>query len=211
MKKNLQLIKNFHQEKTTLISLHDDILDILFENRKFMKNIFQTINGLHEIHHFGLTIIDPLNKLITFSTTPSIEYNLINQNLWSYDPAFLKNPLKPNSIIWWDELLSSDKADQIKLIKLLNNGYTLGISIGQQLNDFTIIYSFATKSPDKNLKEYYIENLSGLIEVGNYCYKSVREIYLQYCEHQVPPKIQSLISKIYHTKSKQHLKLIVSN
>ncbi len=71
-------------------------------------------------------------------------------------------------------------------------------------------YSFATKSIDKNQREYYRSNISRLVDIGDYCYKLIRDIYLQYCDFYIPPKIQSLISKIHQTKSKQHLKLIVN-
>lgn len=211
MEKNLQLVKNLQKTKLVLGDLHPDVLDILFENRKFMKNVFENIKGIHEVDHFGLTIIDPLNKLITFSTTPNIEYNLINQNLWQFDPVFSKNTVDPSSIIWWDELPISIENDKVKTIKLSNNKYALGVSLNRQVNDFSVIYSFATKSTDEGLKNYYVDNLSGLIDIGDYCYKLIHEVYLQYCDRYMPPKVQSLTSKIYHEKSTPYLKLIVTN
>jgi hypothetical protein len=209
MEKNLQLLKSSTMEKKNKSTLHQNILDILFENRSFLRNVLKTINGLHEIHHFSATIIDPTNKTIIFSTTPSIEYNLISQNLWDLDQAFYHESLTENYIRWWDNITSVEY-EKIKSIKLTNNCYSFGMTINRHVTDFTIMYSFATKSLEKNLREYYSLNLNNLIDIGDYCYKSIRTIYLQYCDFYMPPKIQSLISKIYQTTSNQHLKLMIN-
>ena len=48
---------------------------------------------------------------------PHIEYNLIQQGLWKYDPCFQKNWAK-NTLMWWDDI-SEDNLflEQIKEIK----------------------------------------------------------------------------------------------
>ncbi len=104
-----------------------------------MRNILKTINGLYEIHHFSTTITDPSNKTIIFSTTPSIEYNLISQDLWDIDQAPHNKSSEKNMITWWDDPTVIEH-EKIKSIKLTNNCYSLGMTINRHVNDFTIFF-----------------------------------------------------------------------
>ena len=54
------------------ISLHPDAIEILFENRRLIKNVFLNLQGLYGITHMGIACIDPSHELIVFSTTPNI-------------------------------------------------------------------------------------------------------------------------------------------
>ena len=210
MSKHLHLIKNLSYKNKCSTHLHPNILDILFENRNFVRNVYKKINGLYEIHHYGLTVIDPSHKIVSFSTTPNIEYNLINKNLWNFDPIFSCERSMSRMLIWWDEV-NSIKFEEIKEIKLTKNGYSLGFTVNQHNNDFILLYSFATKCTDCNLREFYLANKDSLIDLGDYCYKLMRDIYLQYCDIYVPPKISSFISNLNQKKSKDYLKLIMVN
>lgn len=204
MKTHLQLIS----DKTSLnINLHPAIVDILFENRKHMQEVFQSIQGFHEIDHFSLTIIDPLMTLTTFSTTPTIEYNLLSQNLWHEDPAFYFFPEDNQDLKWWNDI-DTPLATKIKDIKLTKNKYSSGFSYSRKIGNFYILYSFATKYKHQNYKEYYLSHLNSLISLGDFCYRSIREIYLPYCDIYMPPKQDSLFKKIYQTKSQKYLTLI---
>lgn len=82
--------------------LHPSIVNILFEHRRYIRNIFLQIKGLYEISHFGINIINPTNELIAFSSTPHIEYNLIQQKLWQHDCCFYSRTLNVNTLFWWD-------------------------------------------------------------------------------------------------------------
>ena len=203
MEKNLQLHNNLQLEKNRPVHLHHHILDILFENRSFLRKILQTINGLHEINHFSITLIDPTKKAIIFSTTPSMEYNLITEEMWAIDHGAIHASLENDSIAWW----ASDH-QKINSIKLTHNGYSLGMTMSRYAERFTILYSFATKNRGNDLQTYYRSNIHRLIDIGDYCYKLIRDLYLNYCDVYMPPKIQSFISKIYPS---QHLKLIINN
>ena len=98
--------------------LHSEIVTILFENRRYIKTIFLDIHGLYEIAHVGLTIIDPSADLVVFSSTPNIEYNLIQQNLWRNDPCFSPSIQNNHELSWWnDHKITSD----LEKIKLKNN------------------------------------------------------------------------------------------
>ena len=115
-------------------TLHPKILDILFEYRRDIKNIFLNINGHYDIAHIGITIIDPANEMIAFSSTPNIEYNLIHQHLWKRDHCFSPRPHHNNRISWWDTQI-----EEVDEIKLKNNKFTVGMTITRQVNGFCLL------------------------------------------------------------------------
>jgi len=172
------------------IQLHPEIIEILFENRRYIKNIFSDLNGLYDIAHIGLTCIDPSNECIVFSTTPNVEYNLISQNLWEYDHCFYPDPVEKNTLLWWD-----DGLEKIAKIKLENNQFTLGMSIVRPVDDFCFIYSFATKETYQDFRRYYSDHLFHLIDIGDYFYKSIRSLYATYNTNYPLPTLSQFNSK----------------
>lgn len=197
----LKLVESHHEEQH-LNKLHPEITNILFENHRFIKNVFNNINGLYELSYMGITFIDPSNQLITFSTTPSLEFNLINQNLWLNDPCFAPHHHK-NTILWW----SCDNK-KIEKIKFLNNNFVIGFSISRVLEGFCLIYSFASRASDVNLKNYYQNHKYKIIDIGDYFYKSVKNIYAMYNNIHIPPQLSSLNSKSSGLDMKPKLRLI---
>jgi hypothetical protein len=208
----LKLVDSFSSNKTQ-IKLHPEILTILLENRRSIKNVFFDINGLYDISHMGISIIDPAHELIAFSSTPNIEYNLIHQNLWKHDHCFSPCLNNLNRISWWDiyEKISDCDREEIEIIKLRNNKFSLGITISRQVNDFCFLYSYATRSKRNDLQEYYESNTFGLIDIGDYFYKSILDIYSSYSIKYKPPELGHLISKVSNVGSQPYLRLVVSN
>ena len=188
--------------------LHSEIVTILFENRRYIKTIFLDIHGLYEIAHVGLTIIDPSADLVVFSSTPNIEYNLIQQNLWRNDPCFSPSIQNNHELSWWnDHKITSD----LEKIKLKNNQLTEGLTISRQINDFYLLYSFATRSKRVDLRAYYASNLFGLLDLGDYFYKSIRSIYSSYCKTIALPELGDLTSRVSTINNSAKLRLIANN
>src|SRR5580692_6569691 len=100
MIEKLRLVNN-SQEKESSITLHSEVTDILFKHRRHVKNIFLQIKGHYEIAYCGINIINPSNELVSFSSMPHIEYNLIKERLWKYDPWFFSKTLHKNTLFWW--------------------------------------------------------------------------------------------------------------
>lgn len=186
-------------------TLHSNILDILFEHRRYIKNVFLNINGLYDIAHVGLTIINPVNEITVFSSTPNIEYNLISQCLWKQDFCFTPQPHNNNRLVPWETL-----NEEVEKIKFRNNKFTFGMTITRQVNDFCLLYSFATRSKKNGLREYYEENIFGLIDIGDYFYKSIVDVYSSHGVKYTPPKLSNLMSKSSVTSRRPYLTLVVN-
>lgn len=189
--------------KENQIKLHPEVIEILFENRRLIKNVFSNLKGLHGITHMGMACIDPSHELIAFSTTPNIEHNLFNQHLWLEDHCFNLDTENKNSLAWWDY-----QDEKIEKYKLLNNRFTMGMTIYRPIGEFGFMYSFATNECVKGLRQYYIDNLFGLIDMGDYFYKSLRELYSRYSLKYVPPELNEFNSKAAGLNIRPFLRLV---
>ncbi|ASQ46854.1 hypothetical protein clem_11585 [Legionella clemsonensis] len=172
------------------IKLHPKVIEILFENRRYIKNVFSNLKGLHGITHMGMACIDPSHELVAFSTTPNIEYNLFHQNLWLDDHCFNSKLEDKNSLLWWDY-----QNEKIEKVKLKNNHFTVGMTIYRPIGNFGFMYSFATDEKVEGLRKFYRDNLFGLIDMGDYFYKSLRELYSSYSPKHLPPNLNEFNSK----------------
>jgi hypothetical protein len=87
-----QVIKSSHETlshtNSNDVILHEDILDILFKHKGEVHRKFTDLRGIFLIDHIAIKIIDPGNRIVVFSITPSVEYNLIVQGLWKHDLSF---------------------------------------------------------------------------------------------------------------------------
>ena len=75
-------------EKNIEVSPHPDFFEALFAYKNTVSNIFKDVLGLYNINHIAITYIDKLNKLLTLSSTPSLEFNLFKSNLWRFDKTY---------------------------------------------------------------------------------------------------------------------------
>lgn len=185
------------------IKLHPEVIEILFENRRYIKNLFSNLKGLHGITHMGMACINPSQELVAFSTTPNIEYNLFHQNLWLEDPCFNSDGADKNTLIWWDY-----QNEKIEKIKMKNNNFTVGMTIYRPIGNFGLMYSFATDEKTRGLREFYSDNLFGLIDIGDYFYKSLRELYNSYSLKHLPPNLNEFSSKATGLSIRPILRLV---
>ncbi len=211
MIEKLRLIHS-NQKKKSSVHLYPDIIDILFEHRRFVKNVFLQIKGHYQIDYFGINIINPSNEVVSFSSMPHIEYNLIRQGLWKYDTCFCSKEMSKNTLVWWDDTKDDNLFfEQIKEIKLTSNHFKLGMTLCREIDGFTLLYSYATSSNMKNLREYYSAQIFGLIDIGDYFCNSILKIYSEYCGSYVVPQLNQLYSKASAPKLRAGLRLVVNN
>ncbi|MBA2711686.1 MAG: hypothetical protein H0U57_13995 [Tatlockia sp.] len=188
--------------------LHPEIFTILYEHRRYIKSVFLEIYGLYEICHFAITVINPSKEIIVFSATPNIEFNLIKRELWQDDICFSPEINSANKLCWWD--LNQDESFSRK-IKLENNSFTQGFTIPRKIDNFYFLYSFATKSFRTDLYNYYDSNCFGLIDLGDYFFKSIKHLYSSYYPKQILPELSTLFSKSSKFSTNSSLKLVVAN
>jgi len=172
---------NSTKDKNNIV-LHKNIMEILFKHKHEIFKRFSDIKGVFHIDHIAIKIINPANEMVIFSITPSVEYNLIAQELWRHDHDFLCNNYKLNKLYMWEESYSKRYFSEIKYIKELKHGFTFGFNIFKKYENFNLIYSFATRSQNNDLRQYYKNHTHEIIELGDYSYKLIHDIYIKYCQ-----------------------------
>jgi len=91
--------------KGTLVKLHPEVKEIPFRHFSAITNIFKkNVSPILGIDYFSLMIIDPEQVLTFYSNRPSLEFNLIQQDLWIYDGAFDTQFHQDGAFYFWDEL-----------------------------------------------------------------------------------------------------------
>lgn len=194
-------------EKAAL-KLHPNTLDILFKHKSEIFRKLGDIRGLHYIDHIAITIINPNNEIVVFSITPSVEFNLVLQGIWEFDLSFNPKYYTDSNIVFWDKFYGSGYVNRIKEIKEIQHNFTLGFNLIRKIEDFNIIYTFATRHNHANLKQYYMSIVGELFALGDYGYKLLRNLYIEYSEEHPPLLIDSPNNA---KKIKKHLKLIINN
>lgn len=189
-------------------SLHKNILEILFQNKNDITRKLSDIRGFHYIDHVSIYIIDPDSCITIFSITPSVEYNLIAQELWRYDKSFFPLEYKDHSYFWWDEAYSIQQSSHIKQLKESRHNFTIGLCLVRKINQFQIVYSYASRSPNNNLRTYYANIIPELFLIGDYGLNLIGDIYAKYSTYPLPSIARQQIG-ILNNKSK--LKLIIDN
>lgn len=171
------LVRNHNQSEN--IILHDNIMDMLFGTKKEISYRLSDIIGMFNIDYISIIILKS-NRLYIFSTTPSIEFNLIAQNLLQHDKCYAPNLYPENTLFFWDEAYDGDYFCKIKKIKEINNNYTFGFGLTKQINNLQLTYSFATRSQEKNMSNYYLKNKLNLSKIGDYGFTLIKDIYAKY-------------------------------
>jgi hypothetical protein len=124
----MKLITSMYDNKSQ-IKIHDNMFDLLFKHKSLISNRLSDIKGIYNIDHFAIHIIEPNKVESVFSTTPSVEYNVIYQNLWHFDNCFAPKEIKDNELFWWDEGFAKESYSVLKRIKLDNHGFSKGFGI----------------------------------------------------------------------------------
>ena len=188
--------------------MHENILNILFKHKNEIFRKLSDLRGLYFIDHVAITLINPNNEIVVLSLTPSVEFKLIMQGLWKFDMSF--NPLSYTNaeMLFWNKAYINGYHNEIKCIKETQHNFSLGFNLIKKIDSFNFIYSFATRKNTKGLQKYYEDLRQELLMLGDYAYKLLRDIYVQYENTYTPPFLDE--TKIF-TKQKSHLKLVVDN
>lgn len=151
------------------IVLHPELLNTLFAHKSKTRTVFSDVLGLHEINHIAITYINPSNELITLSSTPSLEFNLFNSQLWRFDYSYAPVWFKQCRHATWQSLYAPERYDELYYLKQIKPRYPLGTSLATMRNNRPVIYSLASASDSEFTREIFAHQTNELIQLGHYC------------------------------------------
>ena len=161
-----------------LPSLHPHFLELLFAYKSQVAAVFNDILGLYEISHFAISHIDNQNRLLTFSSTPSLEFNLFNSELWRFDQTYQPIWYSLCSSSPWQSLYNFKRYDELYYLKQIKHHYPVGLSMAVKTSDSYIIYSIATDKKNPHTQEFFINQQEHFYRIGEYCNKGLKPLIL---------------------------------
>lgn len=190
---------------TVPISIHPQATDYLFKHYRVVSRIFLEVLGHLELEHMAIALLNKKGELIFLSRRPSVEWNLIEKNLWIHDASYQWDFILRNKACLWEELFHNEHFDVLKYYKLENPGFSMGISIPSMFEDYYVVYTFALKSTREIDKSNFINNIDKLEKMGRYCFQKIcRAIPLPDCLNPYivqKPKLKLIINKVNYERS----------
>lgn len=147
---------------------HPNLLDLLFAHRSTALKVFGDVLGLHEIDHVAIARINCNHEMMILSSTPALEFNIFNSNLWRFDNTYAYHWLNLNTSATWESLYESERFDELYYVKQLKHQYTLGISFVSKQEEALFVYSMASKKNDSETKNLFQKN-TDFYKIGQYC------------------------------------------
>lgn len=180
------------------ITLHPQAKTFLFEHYFTLKRVFSDVIGLLEIDYLSIALITRKNELLFFSSSPGIESNLIEHNLWQLDKSYQEEFIQSAQAQWWEVLYPKDKQNNLRHYKQEAEGFSIGLAIPAQFEQFRVVYSLAWKSRDETIKNKLQNEIDNLVSMGKFCLmKILKKIPLpskQRCHVAIKPILKLVIS-----------------
>lgn len=151
------------------VVLHPQLLEILFAYKSKVSQVFREVLGIHEIDHIALTQINANNELLTFSSTPAMEFNLFSSQLWRFDRTY--NPLWFNlcSQDYWQSLYKPNRYDELYYLKQIKHEFPIGLSLAGKVAEDHVIYSIASSKSCEQTQELFATQHEDFYKIGQYC------------------------------------------
>ena len=169
---------------TSEITLHPQASDLLFKHYRVIARIFRNVLGQIEIDYMAIALLTLKNELLFFSSRPGIEWGMIEHNLWLSDARFQYDFFKQEQVQSWEHCPPE---------------FCVALSIPSVVDEFRVVYTFASTSNDEATQTKIHNNIAMLIRMGRFCLKNIL--------HELPflsPKTASI-------QQKPQLKLIINN
>lgn len=168
---------------------HPRHLDMLFAHRSKVASVFRDVLGLHEISHIAIAYVNNRQELLTFSSTPALEFNLFNSKLWRFDKTYHADWYQLGAQAHWETLYAQARYDELYYIKQLRHRYPLGLSLAAKLVDSHVIYSIASHKECQHTKDLFTYQHENFYKIGQYCANTLLPLFLQ-SEQEFSPILQ---------------------
>lgn len=174
-----------------LPKLHKDILLISPLNYAKIRKAYRQVLGLNAIDHLSINVVNPSGEIVFLSSTPATGQNVCGSDLWRHDFSIYPEMYENKKFYWWDECYAKGMKKILKFEKETKNNLSCGFICTRKVEDFHLMYSFATREPDPGIRDSITEYQNAFVDMGDHCYGLVRDIYERYSSGYNPPLLNS--------------------
>lgn len=182
----------------TPITLHPEAKEFLYVHLRVLRRLFHDALGHLEVDYMAVALLNADNQMLFLSSKPGIECNLINYNLWHLDACLAADFFLAGKAQLWETLYAEGLYKKLRQYKLEVPGFNMGISIPSRVNDHRVVYSFASKSNDEDVKNKLIHEVDTLLSMGQFCLRKIINAILlpeQYSDFFVTKPALKLVIK----------------
>lgn len=158
---------------------HTHFLETLFAYQCKVGQVFKDVLGLCEINHIAISHIDSNHKFLTFSSTPSLEFNLFHSNLWRFDRTYQINWYSLCALSPWQSLYTPKHFDALYYLKQIKHQYPLGLSFAIKQKTSHLVYSMASHNDDLYTHERFTNHVEDFYKIGTYCSNALLPLFGQ--------------------------------
>lgn len=166
------------------IKPHPQLLDMLFACKRKVSSVFHDVLGIHEISHMAVSYVNDQQELLTFSSTPALEFNLFNSPLWTFDQTYQFHWIQQGTQAFWQKLYCPARYDELYYLKQLKHHYPTGISLAAKLGKNYVIYSIASRENNEYVQELFSQQHENFYRIGQYCTQHLLPLFAHY-DHTV--------------------------
>jgi hypothetical protein len=166
---------------------HPQFLEALFAFKSKVSHVFNDVLGLHDISHIAITHVSPQQEILTFSSTPAMEFNLFNSNLWRFDKTYHPDWFRTCTQADWQSLYIHERYDELYYLKQAKHHYPIGYSLVAKLEDNFFIYSLASKRSCSHTRELFANQYDDFYKIGQYCTNMLGSLFMNYDSRLVAP------------------------
>lgn len=163
---------------------HPLYLEALFAFRSKVMKVFNEVLGLHELNHIAITQINNRQQILTFSSTPALEFNLFSSQLWRFDRSYAPSWFQACTQTEWQSLYLPSRYDELYYLKQIKHHYPLGYSLAATSGNSNLIYSMASKRACEPTRELFINRYDDLYKIGQYCTNRLKPLFNSYNDLQ---------------------------
>lgn len=183
----------------SIVTLHPQAHDFLFRDYRILRRIFEDVLGQLEMNYISINLLTVKNEVLFLSSKPSLEHNLIENQLWQYDLSLQKEFFLQHRAQLWTSLYHDDYRKELQYYKQDVPKLKMGIAMPSFFENNRVVYSFGTQSNDTTIKSYIFNQTETLQKLGQFCLQRIVKAI------QLPVGLNLLSEK------KPVLKLIVNN
>ena len=157
---------------------HPQLIEMLFAHKIKVSTIFKDVLGMYEINHIAITRVDHQQKILVFSSTPAMEFNLFTSNLWTFDNTYAPAWFQIGTQASWESLYNRDRFNELYYTKQIKHHFPTGLSMAVSQKDGFYIYSIASTRCAQEGLEHFVNHKEDFNKIGQYCVNLLNPFFL---------------------------------